>query len=132
MKYKLTRTGNAPLVFDGEIIAESNGRVASGKEQNRWHDLRLYRTTGGNYVLEIAYISQWEGELGTSVAIQVSKESVLEELQMHDPIEYLQGFPRHEQYAEKQANLERWIVARYRAQVSDLLENVEELFETIE
>lgn len=44
------RTGLGPLVFHGRILAESSSR-RPGKD--RWTDLELYRTVGGNYITVI-------------------------------------------------------------------------------
>ncbi|MBW7865057.1 MAG: hypothetical protein H3C30_11685 [Candidatus Hydrogenedentes bacterium] len=61
-RYVIKRTGNAPLVFRGELLAEQNGARHCGKDQNRYHNLRVYRTEGGNHVGEIEFLTWWEGE----------------------------------------------------------------------
>lgn len=128
-KYKLDRAGEPPLVFTGQIIAESKGKWAAGKEQNRWHDLCLYRTQGGKYVLEIYYQTHWEGELGHRTAFEVSgAEELTDVLRVYAPAQYVQGFPDHPQYEQKQHNLVSWIVRRYESQVSELLGQVADEF----
>lgn len=61
--YTLRRTGQAPLRFQGELLAEADGEYESGRDFNRWHELTVYRTRGGKYVLRIAYRSAHQGEL---------------------------------------------------------------------
>jgi hypothetical protein len=131
-KYKLERTGQAPLSFEGALIAENEGKWAAGKEQNRWHDLRLYRTSGGKYVLQIEYCTQWQGELSYAQAEVVAAENVTDALHEYCPPEHLQGFPRMQQYADRQSNLLEWIRQRYEKQVSELLSKIDELSEKID
>lgn len=128
----LERTGDAPLTFEGELIAESDGKFAAGKEQNRWHDIRLYKTAGGNYVLAVEFHTQWQGELPFFFATQTSPEGIVEELRMFDPCSPVMGFPPGPQYSDRQQNLMDWIEKRFRNQVSEILKNCEELFETID
>lgn len=129
--HKLPRTGNAPLAFDGDLIAESKGRFFEGCEQNRGHNLSLYRTEGGQYVIAIHYWTQWQGEGDHHEALVVDRDSVAEELQVYDPCAHVQGFPPIEAYAKRQANLLSWIRRRYEAQVSELLDGIEDLAERI-
>lgn len=131
MEYVLIRTGDAPVNFTGEVVAESAGKFVAGKEQNRWHDLRLYKTEGGNFVLEIIYNTQWKGEVGYHFVYKVDRDWVVRQLKNYDPVSVVQGFPRSPQYAERQANLERWIKQRYDVQVGELLAETEDLFERI-
>ncbi|WP_447978134.1 hypothetical protein [Candidatus Nitrospira bockiana] len=124
--YKLPRTGQAPLAFEGEELARSDGRWANGVEQNRWHTLAVYRTDGGNYVLAIHYRTQWQGEQHDDRAIVLGQDAhrLAEELERYDPTTVVQGFPPGSQYAEKQRRLLESIERRYRQQVSELLSKV--------
>lgn len=51
--------GRRTLNFDGDLIAEASSWV-EGKP--RWTELKLYRTTGGNYVLSRCGASALKGE----------------------------------------------------------------------
>jgi len=62
MKHTLTRTGNRPLSFDGEMLASTNTQTANGAGENRWWDIAIYRTESGKYVLAIGYNTRWQGE----------------------------------------------------------------------
>src|SRR4051794_1225207 len=51
----LPRSGKAPLVFRGQQLAVVFGQRHLGREHNRWHELVVYRTEGGRYMVRIAY-----------------------------------------------------------------------------
>jgi len=44
------RDGSRLLTFDGELLASISSRDTP--EKDRWTDMRVFRTTGGSYVLE--------------------------------------------------------------------------------
>ncbi len=54
---KLNRTGHAP-VMRGQEIARVYGRWGHGVEQDRYHNLAVYRTDGGQSVCSIQYHTQ--------------------------------------------------------------------------
>ncbi len=126
-EFTLTRTGDSPLKFSGEKIAEANGRIRSGQEQNRWHEIRAYRTDGGKYVLEIQYCTCWQGEDGHShVSVHDDPAALADELKSYYPLEHVLGFPPHPQFASKQARLEESLRLRWETVVSDLLGDIPE------
>jgi hypothetical protein len=129
---RIARTGLPALAFDGELLAESGGKVAAGKEQNRWHSLALYRTAGGRYVATVEYHTQWQGELDHTVAEEIGLESVADWFRGYNPTSHCQGFPRSPAYAERQAHLEGWLRQRYEDAVGTLLSAVEALDERLE
>jgi hypothetical protein len=118
---KITRTGKAPLVFEGELIAKAGGRITAGKEQNRWHEIAIYQTTGGRMVCRISYHTQWEGELEQSEAEEVEVAALAAYLATYDPTAQCQGFPDAPQYEARQARLMAWLRARYEAAVGEIL-----------
>ncbi|MHC1697765.1 MAG: hypothetical protein AB9919_06855 [Geobacteraceae bacterium] len=118
----LPRTGDRPLQFQGQEIASSDTRMISGQQANRWHELSLYQTEVGKYVIAIGYRTQWQGELEHDSAIVCGDQaSFAEELKQIDPLAHLVGFPPGPQYAEKQARIERDITARFAAAVTEVL-----------
>lgn len=118
---ELARTGLPPLRFKGEKIAEVDGGGAGGVEHNRWHDLAVYATEGGNYVLEVTYQSRWRGEDGNHAVYHAPEPAdLVAELADHDPLEAVAGYPPLEAYADKQARLEADIRRRFRAGVTAL------------
>jgi hypothetical protein len=112
---RIERTGKRPLLFDGEIVAESDGK-AIDPDGVRWHEIRVYRTAGGATVLEIAYRTKWRGEDGHTFAEKVEASDVARVLAEHNPTEYVRGFPPLEQYADRQRNLLGFLRGRYLSQ----------------
>lgn len=47
--WAIDRDGLAPLTFEGHLVAEVTSQTSGS---TRWSELRLYRTTGGNFVAE--------------------------------------------------------------------------------
>lgn len=130
--FTLTRTGAAPLRFQGRLIAENDGERQAGSEHNRWHELAIYQTSGGRYVVRIAFCTRWEGELHHDIAeiVDAGKdtggdhdhaETVAEILQSYDPMAHVGGYPSGTGYEDRQRRLDRDIRARYAAQVSEIL-----------
>jgi hypothetical protein len=120
---RIERTGKPALRFDGQVVAQSNGHWAGGREQNRWHDLRLYRTDGGQWVLHIEYSTYWEGELEHVWAEQVA--DVRQALASYDPCQVLVGAGASIEKAK------HWVARRYDEQVRELLSGVRDADEVI-
>jgi len=129
----LTRTGQPPLRFTGELLEESDGQIVNGKDHNRWHELAVYRTAGSKYVVKICYRTRWDGELDRDQAAIVEKpEAVAFALQDYDPCAPVGGYPAGDAYADKQARLMSDIRRRYDAQVSEILASSPEFAEEVE
>jgi hypothetical protein len=123
IKIRLNRTGDAPLRFDGEEVASSDGQRQGGRDRNRWHDLAVYRVADDRYVVAIAYRTQWQGELDHHAAVIVATAAeVAQVLRDHDPCGHLAGYPAGPQYADRQVALARDVRSRYETQVSDVLD----------
>lgn len=106
-RHTLERTGQAPFVFTGEQVAHTSGRHLSGKEANRYHEIALYQTKGGNWILQIQWSTHWQGEVGASYASQLaSPVEVRDHLEAHNPLQDLQGYPPTQHYRQKQERLE--------------------------
>jgi hypothetical protein len=132
-KITLPRTGQAPLTFSGELLADTDGERQGGKEQNRWHELAVYRTAGGKYVIAIRYRTRWQGELDHDTAqIVAAPAGVATELMAYDPCAAVQGFPAGAGYADRQERLLLDIRRRYDAQVSEILAADPSFAETVE
>lgn len=117
----LPRTGDAPLKFAGQLVAESGDNRFAGREQNRWHELALYRDNG-RFVLRVAFRTNWQGEPSYDWAwVCATPAEVRERLREHDPVPERVGFPPGEQYAARQQSLEQGLRAQYDATVSELL-----------
>lgn len=55
--YKLERTGNPPLKFTGELIAEGSSEQDSGPHSHTWHEIEIYETQGGQWIGHICFIA---------------------------------------------------------------------------
>ena len=127
-EFTLPRTGDRPLKFTGEKIAYADGERLAGKEQNRWHEIAVYRIQTGRYVVHIAYRTRWQGELDFDMAdIDGSSkgEGVATILRNYDPTQWVRGYPEGAGYADKQARLLSDIRQRYQALVSEVLKSDE-------
>ncbi len=128
--YIIHRTGAAPLAFNGELLAESDG---AEPDTVRWHHIAVYRVaTGRQYVVAIAYRSTWKLELSYDhAAIVASPAAVAAALADYNPISHVRGFPLAPAYVERQERLLRDIRERYWRQVSDVLASRPEFAERI-
>jgi hypothetical protein len=125
-KIKLPRTGNRPLAFVGEKIASASSRQPNGPCQTRWHELDLYRTESGKYVVAIAYRTQWEKELPEDLAyIEDSVEGIVDALRSATFELPLYAFPPGEQYDERRAHVSGAVRKCYEHAVSELLADIE-------
>lgn len=93
--YTLKRTGNRPLRFEGDLVAEESTKVMNGQENNRWHEFHLYRTSGGCFFLSVTYDSHWQGEERHCQVEELgSIESVTKFLRHeYDPLEFTAIWP---------------------------------------
>ncbi len=123
--HTITRTGNAPLKFHGELVARSAPTAESEKKEKgakRWHELSLFRTSTGKHVLAISYRVEWKGEYDYYYAEVFSDiPSLIGAIQSYDPVAHVIGYPPGQQYAEKQARLLTELRQRFATQVSELL-----------
>lgn len=78
-EYTVTREEQKDLRFLGEILAESSNKWVAGKDKTRWHELTLYRTASGKYVLQDDYWTLWQGEENSrTVEVFNTAEELLE------------------------------------------------------
>jgi hypothetical protein len=124
--YTLRREGDEPLRFDGELVAESSGFHFKGREQNRWHEVRVYRTDLGDYVAEIVYGTQWEQEAQTHRAAQVPRRRLSEALRGLDPLADAVGPPEAAMETDKTlfskwCATARFLRRNYMSMVADVL-----------
>jgi EXLDI family protein len=59
-EYRVRRDGQQYLVFSGHVVAEASDRFRHGREQDRWTDIRVYRTDTGSYVVEQVLRTLWQ------------------------------------------------------------------------
>lgn len=131
-EFVIRRTGQPPLAFQGKFLANSEGQRQCNREWNRWHDLCLYQSKDGRYIVSIAYRSNWQGEIEHDYfGIAGDLAAAVELLRKYDPCATVQGYPEGEAYAEKQARLLADIRRRYLAQVTELFGDSNEFAEQL-
>ena len=132
-EFCVRRSGRRPLIFDGELLAESDGSRRGDREQTRWHDLAVYRTTAGRYVLAGAFRTRYQGEEDVHWAVLCDTPAdVGHALASYDPCQGRFGYPVGDAYAERQARLLADLRVRWGAQTSEVLSGLRELAERIE
>ena len=115
--YTLKRTGDRPLRFKGTLLSEASTKALDGPANNRWWDLWLYQTIGGQYVLAVKYCTQWQGEYDENIAVVCdTPDDVINELSMISPESLsIYGTP------EQQEKTKRVLSQAWRTAVSDLM-----------
>ena len=133
-EFKLRRSGRAPLKFNGELLAEASSRAE--KKTNRkasWHEIRVYRTAGGKYVLQVEYNSDYRQETPAWTAEVCDKASdVRSMLETYDPTLDVTGFPPEPSFASRQKTLLDETRRRFSAIVSEILEADDDFAERID
>jgi len=124
----LKRTGDRPLSFEGEKIAEITSHYLADEKSSRWHALELYRTTKGQMVLSVVYRTLWQGELDHHFACICDKvDDIMDALHSYDPNAYVVGFPGYtEALKVKEERRAQDLQLRYDTAVSDLLASLPE------
>lgn len=124
--FTLPRTGDRPLQFDGEQIAETDSRQTQGPCQTRWYELALYRTDGGKYVIAIGYRTQWQGELPRDEThLEDTVSGAVEVLRSTIPELPMYAFPPGDRFEEKRSHAAGAIRQCYENAITELLEHVE-------
>jgi len=126
--HTISRTGSAPVRFDGELLAESDG-WRRGRDASRWHEIRIYGTSGGRFVAEIRGGTMWEGEEAVStLEIADTAGALVAILRDYDPTAHVLGFPPGPAYAEKQQRVLDDLRVRYEAQIGEMLAEHADIF----
>ncbi len=124
--FTVKRTGKPPLRFTGELAAEADSHEHDGPLQNRWHELRLYRTAGRQLVWAVAYRTRWQGEHDHHSADVTSEQGVVSELTVEfNPLAGYAGYPAGAHYEEKDRRQREAITLGYQRACSDLFRQAE-------
>lgn len=131
---RLSRTGREPLEFDGTLVAEASTHAHRGPQENRWHDLSVYRTRGGKIVLAVRYNTCWQGEHDHHDAEVFDAPSDLADyLQAYPALRAVAGYPPGvKDYEDKQRRLKHALQAAFERAVSRLLDDVPGAVERID
>ena len=119
----LSRTGQGPLAFEGEMLSAATGKMASGKGRSRWHNLAVYQPAGGKYVVAILYETEWPGEHGHSLARVVDTAAEVPAVfREYDPSERVHPLPDHYEKAKLDQNRRiNLLVQDYQQRVTEVL-----------
>lgn len=122
--FRIPRTGQVPLVFEGTELASTSSQWVAGKDQTRWHAVSVYQTAGGHCVVAIGYCTRWQGEEDWAAAAVCDLADVADVLDRYDPVEHLVGFPPGQQFAVKQLRLVQALQEDWAALVSRILDQL--------
>ena len=127
--YTLPRTGDSPLTFRGDLIAEADSQARQGPAETRWYELAVYRTAGGSYVVAVGFRSRWQGEQGRNTArVFATPAEVRAYLRDYDPCDpaLWAGIPPGVHAADRRNTMTgNAIAGAYRAAVSRVLAGTE-------
>lgn len=122
MKYTLTRTGNRPLSFLGELESSTNTKAESGAGENRWWNIAIYRTESGKYVVYIGYNTRWQGEHERcDVYVCDTAAEAAETLRAHPWEKNITGYTRDQ---ARQANLMGILLSCWEQGVTEVLREI--------
>ncbi|WP_437187830.1 hypothetical protein SH668x_001241 [Planctomicrobium sp. SH668] len=121
-------SNGAPVRFSGELLAASAPQDTSGAHA-RWHELNLYKSNSGKFVLEVKFRSNSKDSSGTriepdqnDVYVCEDREDIMQALDEIDPNEYVIGFPIGVQNWEaKQNRLTRGVKLEFERLSGELL-----------
>lgn len=133
-KYLLTRTGDRPLAFEGELLATASSEGIPGKsprgvaqaDEVRWHIITLYRLAQSEgIVVAVSYHTEWSTETGhDAVEICSTLESTTSWLRTYDPLAWFIGPPPGgpgSSQEQRQMRLRKDLKLRYENLISDVL-----------
>src|SRR5688572_13075360 len=58
-EHRLPRTGDVPLVFQGELVAAATGARFGGRDHTRWYEVEVFRTEDGAWVGHVQFRTTW-------------------------------------------------------------------------
>lgn len=136
-KIVLPRSGLSAASFQGELLAEVVGPPEAKRRKNviiRYHELQLYRTDQGKYVVAIGFRTELPQESNQDSVYVCDTQAEVEALligdQGYDPCQFLEGFPPWDKFKERQERLEMRVTEEFESRVGQLLASagfVEEL-----
>lgn len=132
-EYTIRRTGDTPLRFEGEEVVRESTKYVRGRERNRWHEIAIYETVGGQWIVEISYRTQWQGETDHAEAeVLDGPGQVSRWLQAYSATAHVRGFPPTDTYRTRQERLLLDIRQDYVSLVADVLAADERFWQDVE
>ena len=95
-EYLVPRFSDAPLAFSGELLATVSGQNTRPEKTNkRWHEIDLFRTDSGKFVVAVRFRCEtsFDDPYDDAEALD-SSEVVVRFLNEFDPCEHIRGWPR--------------------------------------
>ena len=91
----LDRTGQTPLRFTGDLIYETSSHdPVSGTLHERWHEVRVYRTKAGKWIVAITFCTTFANEHETcTVTVCPDQAAIVGPLTGYDPVASIIGHP---------------------------------------
>ncbi len=84
-RYTIRRDGKKDFVFTGVKLGSSSDYENQGPQNSRWHEIEMYKTNAGKYVVAQCYVTCWQGEEDSRRAdVCESAAEVLELLSWED------------------------------------------------
>ncbi len=86
-EYVLMRTGNTPLKFSGKQLGEARGWIYNNQGPSWWHKLIVYKTVGGEYVVEDVSHTLWEEDVHFDATVLSNIDDIVDYLHSLDHLE---------------------------------------------
>ena len=113
-KFLLNRSGDRSLSFRGKLIARSGEQGTQGEARERWHSIAIYHTESGRFVGAVDYHATWDGEEEwCSAYVAETPDELVEQLQKHDPLACVFGYPDTPQFKSRNDQMHRVLRTRY-------------------
>jgi hypothetical protein len=130
-KHTLPRSGLSGVTFTGELIGEATDPLPEWrkaiKDVRRWHELRLFKTGSGKYVVAIGFRSGLEQESAQETVRTCETAEEVERFLIgddgYDPLQFLEGFPETPKFEKPQQRLEDRVTKDFESRVGLLLAN---------
>ena len=105
-EFLLNRTGKVPLKFTGTRVANVSGADIKSDWDKRWHDISIYRTAKGRWIVMISYRAneKYRKEPPHDLVEVFDDAESMESFLTHDydPVRNMLGYPPKPAYAEFQ------------------------------
>ena len=128
-EYTVPRFDEAPLAFEGELLASVSGQhTRPGKTNNRWHEIDLFKTQSGKYVVAIRFCcaTQHDDPYEDAEVFTTPQES-LAFLHDYDPVENVRGWPLAKN-ADNDRRLREALVGNFERLVAQIVATCPTLF----
>lgn len=123
--FSVPRSGNSPLLFEGEQLCHVRGIDLWPKDKanppHRWHEITIYRTQSGRYVVAIRFhCNPKYDDPYEEAEVCDTPQDVIEYLTTFDPVDGIRGWTL-EKHREQDRRLRAALVANFETLVSQAL-----------